>query len=182
MRIRIIKSGLAQSVEQLEVAGLNLDGSFLSLFFFFFFFSSSSSSFSFIIVILINCKVDYKVFIIRNNIHVLIYLSRMKSCLWGWSCYHYSLAQRPISHRIHIFLATLSMMQVRHLQTQLINIQLKNRLHVHMVCEWAWVSIPGDRDLPKSLNLCSPLELRSHAQVRTHAHTQANASTYSLMP
>ena len=49
---------------------------------------------------------DYKVFIIRNN--KLIYLSRMKSCLWGWSCYHYSLAQRPISHRIHMFLATLS--------------------------------------------------------------------------
>ena len=61
---------------------------------------------SFIIVILNYCKVDYKVFIIRNN--KLIYLSRMKSCLWGWSCYHYSLAQRPISHRIHMFLATLS--------------------------------------------------------------------------
>ena len=62
--------------------------------------------FVFIIVILNYCKVDYKVFIIRNN--KLIYLSRMKSCLWGWSCYHYSLAQRHISHRIHIFLATLS--------------------------------------------------------------------------
>ena len=70
--------------------------------------------FSFIIVILNYCKVDYKVFIIRNYykyyyyIYKLIYLSRMKSCLWGWSCYHYSLAQRPISHRIHMFLATLS--------------------------------------------------------------------------
>ena len=32
----------------------------------------------------------------------------MKSCLWGWSCDHYSLAQRPNSHRIHTFLATLS--------------------------------------------------------------------------
>ena len=61
---------------------------------------------SFIIVILNCCKVDYKVFIIRKN--KLIYLSRMKSCLWGWSCYHYRLAQRPISHRIHMFLATLS--------------------------------------------------------------------------
>ena len=50
-------------------------------------------------------------FIIRNN--KLIYLSRMQSCLWGWSCYHYSLAQGPISHRIHIFLSSLSMMQVR---------------------------------------------------------------------
>ena len=36
------------------------------------------------------------------------YLSRMKSCLWWWSCYHYSLAKRHISHRIHMFLATLS--------------------------------------------------------------------------
>ena len=62
--------------------------------------------FSFIIVILNYSKVDYKVFIIRNN--KLIYLSRIKSCLWGWSYYHYSLAQRPISHRIHMFLATLS--------------------------------------------------------------------------
>ena len=49
---------------------------------------------------------DYNVFIIRNN--KFIYLSRMKSCLWGWSCYHCSLAKRPISHRIRMFLATLS--------------------------------------------------------------------------
>ena len=125
---------------------------------FFFFF------FSFIIAILNNCKVDYKVFIIRNNKHVLIYLSRMKSCLWGWSCYHYSLAQRPISNRIHIFLATLSMMHVRHLQT------LRNRLRVHMMCEWAWVSIPGERDLPKSLNWCSPWS-------SDHTHRQARAPT-----
>ena len=87
---------------KLRVAGSDLNGSFLCFFllllFFFFFF--------FIIVILNYCKVDYKVFIIRNS--KLIYLSRMKSCLWGWSCYHYSLAQRPISHRIHMFLATLS--------------------------------------------------------------------------
>ena len=41
--------------------------------------------FSFLIVILNYCKVDYKAFIIINN--KLIYLSRMKSCLWGWSCY-----------------------------------------------------------------------------------------------
>ena len=74
--------------------------------FFFFFFFFTSSFFSFIIVILNYCKVDYKVFIIRNN--KLIYLSRIKSCLWRWSCYHYSLAQRPISHRIHMFLAALS--------------------------------------------------------------------------
>ena len=41
----------------------------------------------------------------------------------------------------------------------------RNRLRAHMVCEWAWVSIPGERDLPKSLNWCSRLELRSHVQV-----------------
>ena len=33
-----------------------------------------------------------------------IYLSRMESCLWLWSCYNNSLAQRPISHGIHSFL------------------------------------------------------------------------------
>ena len=54
---------------------------------------------------------------------------------------------------------------------------LRNRLRVNMVCEWAWVSIPGERDLPKSLNWCSRLELRSHVQVRTHAHRQACART-----
>ena len=37
-------------------------------------------------------------FIFRNNI--LIYLSRMES----WSCYYNSVAQRPISHRIHSLL------------------------------------------------------------------------------
>ena len=52
---------------------------------------------------------------------------------------------------------------------------LRNRLRVNMVCEWAWVSIPGDRDLPKSLNCCSRLELRSHVQVRMHARTQSQA-------
>ena len=101
MWIRIIKSGLSQSVERLFYKTPRRRFRrqwFFSAFFFFFFF--------FIIVILNYCKVDYKVFIIRNN--KLIYLSRMKSCLWGWSCYHYSLAQRPISHRIHMFLATLS--------------------------------------------------------------------------
>ena len=79
---------------------------FCFVFFLFSFFFFLLLLFSFIIVILNYCKMDYKVFVIRNN--KLIYLSRMKSCLWGWSCYHYSLAQRPISHRIHMFLATLS--------------------------------------------------------------------------
>ena len=99
MRIRIIQSGLAQSVEHVfyKTLGRRFRPQWFSFFFFFF---------SYIVVILNYCKVDYKVFIIRNN--KLIYLSRMKSCLWGWSCYHYSLGQRPISHRIHMFLATLS--------------------------------------------------------------------------
>ena len=48
---------------------------------------------------------------------------------------------------------------------------LRNKFRVNMVCEWAWVSIPGERDLPKSLNWCCRLELRSHVQVRTHART-----------
>ena len=55
--------------------------------------------------------------------------------------------------------------------TQLINIQLRNRLRVHMVCECAWVSIACERDLPKSLNWCSRLELRSHAHRQARAHT-----------
>ena len=54
---------------------------------------------------------------------------------------------------------------------------LRNRLRISMVCEWAWVSIPGERDLPKSLNWCSGLQLKSHVQVRTHAHRQARART-----
>ena len=51
---------------------------------------------------------------------------------------------------------------------------LRNRLRVNMVCEWEWVSIPGERDLPESLNWCSRLELRSHVQVRTHARTHTH--------
>ena len=102
MGIHIIKSGLAQLVERLfyKTSGRRLRPQwFFSVFFFFFLLL-----FSFIIVILNYCQVDYKVLNFRNN--KLIYLSRM--CLWGWSCYHYSLAQRPISHRIYMFLATLS--------------------------------------------------------------------------
>ena len=101
-------------------------------------------------------------------------LSRMKSCLWGWSCYHYSLAQRPISHSLHMFLATLSII----CKCGILGIGW----------EWAWVSIPGERDLPKSLNWCSRLELRSHVQVRTHErtrtllpwHSNKNKSRYTV--
>ena len=104
MWIRTIKSGLTLSTERLfyKTAGCR----FRPQWFFSTFFFLLLLLLSFIIAILNYCKVDYKVFIIRNN--KLIYPSRMKSCLWGWSCYHYSLAQRPISHRIHMFIATLS--------------------------------------------------------------------------
>ena len=104
MWTRIIKSKLAQSVERLfyKTPGRR----FRPQWFFSAFFFLLLLLFSFIIVIFNYCKVYYKVFIIRNN--KLIYLSRMKSCLWRWSCYHYSLAQRPNSHRIHMFLAALS--------------------------------------------------------------------------
>ena len=57
------------------------------------------------------------------------------------------------------------MMQVRN---------IRNRLRVHMVCEWAWVSIPDERNLPKSLNWCSRLEPRTHGQVRTHTGKRAH--------
>ena len=56
---------------------------------------------------------------------------------------------------------------VNHMQVR----NLRNRLPVNMVCEWARVSIPGERVLPKSLNWCSRLELRSHVQIRTYART-----------
>ena len=104
MWLRIIKSGLAQSIDRLfyKTPGRRFRPQWV----FSAFFLPLLLLFSFIIVILNYCKVDYKVFIIRNN--KLIYLSRMKSCLWGWSCYHYSLAKRPSSHRIRMFLATLS--------------------------------------------------------------------------
>ena len=90
MRIRIIKSGLAQSVERPfnKTRGRRFK-SHCCVFLLHFL------HFSFIIVILNYCKVTYKVFIIRNN--KLIYLLRMISCLWEWSYYHYSLAKRPIS-------------------------------------------------------------------------------------
>ena len=60
---------------------------------------------------------------------------------------------------------------------------LRNRLRVNIVCDWAWVSIPGERDLPKSLNWCSRLELISHlhVQVRTHARTHTGKRAHVLL-
>ena len=96
MRYHFINSWLARSVEHpfYKTWGRRFKTQYLFSFFSHFFFI--------IIVILDYCKVDYKVFIFVNNI--LIYLPRMESCLWWWSCYNNSLAQRPISHRIHSFL------------------------------------------------------------------------------
>ena len=128
--------------------------------------------FSFITVILNYCKVDYKVFVIRNN--KLIYLSRMKSGLWGWSCYHYSLAQRPISHRIHMFLATLSI------------ICKCGILGIGCVSIWC-ASGRGfllRRTRPTEvfklvLSLGAQIT-RTGTYARTHAHTQASARTFLI--
>ena len=168
MRIRIIKSGLSQSVERLFYKTPRRRFRhqwFLSVFFFFFFFFFLFFFFlSFIIVILNYCKMDYKVFVIRNN--KLIYLSRMKSCLWGRSCYHYSLAQRPISHRIHMFLATLS------------TICKCGILGIGCVSIWCASGRGFLFQASKSLNWCSRLELRSHVQVRMYTRIQARTPYY----
>ena len=58
---------------------------------------------------------------------------------------------------------------------------LRNRLRVNMVCEWAWISIPGERDIMKSLNWCSRLELRSHVQVCTYARTHTGKRAHVLL-
>ena len=136
---------------------------FCSFFFFFLF--------SFIIVILNYCKVDYKLFIIRYN--KLIYLSRMKSCLWGMV-----MLSLQFSAKIHFSYDTyVSCYFVNHMQVR----NLRNRLPVNMVCEWAWVSIPGERVLSKSLNWSSRLELRSHVQIRTYARTHTGKRAHVLL-
>ena len=111
---------------------------------------------------------DYKVFIIRNN--KLIYLSRMKSCLWGWSCYHYGLAQRPISHRIHMFLATLPI------------IYKCGILEIGCVSIWCasgrgflFQASATYRSLQIGALACS--SDHTYRYVRTHPHRQARART-----
>ena len=47
-----------------------------------------------------------------------------------------------------------------------------------MVCEWAWVSIPGERDLTEVFKLVLSLGAqitRTGTYARTHARTQASA-------
>ena len=53
---------------------------------------------------------------------------------------------------------------------------LRNRLRVNIECEWAWVFIPGEHDLPKSLNWCSRLGPQI-TRTGTHVHRQARART-----
>ena len=135
----------------------------------FFFFLLLLLLFSFIIVILNYCKVDYKVFIIRSN--KLIFLSRMKSCLWGLSCYHYSLAQRPISHRKHMFLTTLSII----CKCEILGIG----------CVSVWCASGRGFLFQASTTYrslwCSRLELRSHVQVRTHARAHTGKRVHVLL-
>ena len=55
---------------------------------------------------------------------------------------------------------------------------LRNRLRVNMVCEWAWVSNPGERDLPESLKLVLSLGAqftRTGTYARTHTYRQVRA-------
>ena len=66
---------------------------------------------------------------------------------------------------------------VNHMQVR----NLRNRLPVNMVCEWAWVSIPGERVLPKSLNWCARLDLSSHVQIRTYARMHTGKRAHVLL-
>ena len=57
---------------------------------------------------------------------------------------------------------------------------LRNRLHVSVVCEWAWVSIPGERNLPKSFKLVLSFGAqitRTGTYAHTHVRMQARART-----
>ena len=57
---------------------------------------------------------------------------------------------------------------------------LRNMLCVNMVCEWAWVSISGGRDLPKVFKMVLSLGAqitRTGTYVRTDTHRQARART-----
>ena len=121
---------------------------------------------------------DYKVFIIRNN--KVIYLSRMQSCLWG--CYHYSLGQRPISHRIHMFLATLSIIcKCGILGIDCLSIWCASG-HGFQFLIIAYLFTSIQRARPTEV---FKLELSLGAQITrsgTYARTQASARTYSLLP
>ena len=156
--------GRASVFIKLEVAGSKLSISFLFFFLSFFFL---------IIVILDYCKVDYKVFIFVNNI--LIYLSRMEPCLWWWSCYNNTSAQRPISHRKHSFLVNDVSVEST---TAVANLQVACPYRVRV--DLGFYSGRARRiEVFKLVSDASRLELRSHAQVRTQARTQASARTYS---
>ena len=167
MRYHFIKSWLARSVERpfYKTWGRRFKTHFFFLFSLIFFFI--------IIVILDYCKVDYKVFIFVNNI--LIYLSRMESCHWWWSCYNNSLAQRPISHRIHSFLVNDVSVEST---TAVANLQVACPYHVRVDLGF-YSGRARPIEVFKLVSDAPRLELRSHAQVRRQARTQASARTYS---
>ena len=173
MRYYFIKSWLAQSVERpfYKTWGRRFKTHFS---FFFFLFSLIFFFFFFLIIVILDyCKVDYKVFIFVNNI--LIYLSRMESCHWWWSCYNNSLAQRPISHRIHSFLVNDVSVEST---TAVANLQVACPYHVRVDLGF-YSGRARPIEVFKLVSDAPRLELRSHAQVRRQARTQASARTYS---
>ena len=105
-----------------------------------------------------------------------IYLSRMESCLWWWSCYNNSLAQRPISHRIHRFLVN----DVSAASTTAVA-NLIGCVSISCASGHGFLSSGLARPIEvfKLVPDAPRLELRSHAQVRTQVRTQARARTYS---
>ena len=172
MRYHFIKSWLARSVERpfYKTWGRRfktLFFSFFSHFFFFFFLFVYNYCHSRLL------QGGYKVFIFVNNI--LIYLSRMESCLWWWSCYNNSLAQRPISHRIHSFLVNDVSVEST---TAVANLQVACPYHVRVDLGF-YSGRARPIEVFKLVSDSPRLELRSHAQVRTQARTQASARTYS---
>ena len=170
MRYHFVKSWLARSVKRpfYKTWGRRFKTHF------FFFFSLNFLLFSYIIIVILDyCKVDYKVFIFVNNI--LIYLSRMESCLWWWSCYNNSLAQRPISHGIHSFLVSDVSVEST---TAVANLQVACPYHVRVDLGF-YSGRARPIEVLKLVSDAPRLELRSHAQVRTQARTQASARTYS---
>ena len=167
MRYHFIKSWLARSVERPFYKTWGVAGS--KPFFFLFSLNFIFFFFFIIIVILDYCKVDYKVFIFVNN--KLIYLSRMESCLWWWSCYNNSLAQRPISHRIHSFLVSDVSAEST---TAVANLQVACPYHVRVDLGF-YSGRARPIEVFKLVSNAPRLELRSHAQVRTQARTQASA-------
>ena len=95
----------------------------------------------------------------------------MKSCLWGWSCYHYSLAQRPISHMIHMFRATLSII----CKCGILGIGCLS-IGVRVGVGFYSRRVRSTEVFKLVLSLGAQIT-RTDTYVRTHAHRQARART-----